>query len=294
MAELKKIQAEVAAYRKRTEELEEIIAKLTSDMKECKRQVVSVPKCEECKSVQAQLARLTEIITGLEKQIEEASAPEACVGCLKLKLDIEKLKQVDESRHTLFKAKDEEVGGLNEQLEVLRQLTNNQRVEYLAMMNEHRDAVDGDLQRYQQELVSISTAGKPLNRALGGDFLDFIPEFNPDESNRTTKEWIEVVEDIKAAYGLTDPEIVASSFRKMVGSAKIWAESISKSGKTWTDWKNLLLENFPSIKSTRALREDAESYSKKDTISMTEYFHTKVTKCKRVGMTEEEVIDYLV
>lgn len=70
------------------------------------------------------------------------------------------------------------------------------------------------------------------------------------------EQFINKMEDYGELYGWDDDDIIHYSLCRLEGNAKIWKDSLPRSYdfRDWSEWKILLFEHFPVLRSIVAMQ----------------------------------------
>lgn len=127
------------------------------------------------------------------------------------------------------------------------------------------------------------------------NFSEILPVFDPVKGdNRNIQLWIQQIEDYGERYGWDETLIIHYTLANLSGVAKRWRDCLKPEERTWAKWKALLLETFPVQENQRDLRVEAQNYRKASGQNITEYYFEKYSRCLKAGMSDEEIIDWVV
>lgn len=91
-------------------------------------------------------------------------------------------------------------------------------------------------QNYQQNFSMINPVAKH----------DLVPIFDPEKSSLTAANWLNKIDQLAEIHGWNDANKSFFMQAKLQGIAKTWYDSVSNYGKTWVEWKQAVIEAFPS------------------------------------------------
>lgn len=126
------------------------------------------------------------------------------------------------------------------------------------------------------------------------DIQDALPKFDPVTGDITVEDWIEKIEEFGPLYNWDDVAIRHYGLVKLAGVARKWRDSLPAQNLSWQEWKDLLVESFPSDDSITKKRLEAQNYKRKSGQNMVEYFYEKLSRCNRARMTDKESIEWII
>ncbi|XP_050298014.1 uncharacterized protein LOC126737249 [Anthonomus grandis grandis] len=75
---------------------------------------------------------------------------------------------------------------------------------------------------------------------------ELVPNFDPEAGDINAVTWINKIEQLALIYSWTDLKKSYFLQAKLTGMAKIWYNGLSDYNKTWDEWKEAILNAFPS------------------------------------------------
>lgn len=161
-----------------------------------------------------------------------------------------------------------------------------------------------DVQRFSppppRELdISLHTPETPQldnEEIMNGSFanMDTIPEFDPDNSQLTAREWIRVVDIVAQKKKWTKEEKKYHMSQKLVGVGRQWYLATNKVDCTWSALKQQFIAAFPSDMDYYTLLHNMFERKKKKEESYASYFTQKVGLLENCGITGGKAISCII
>ncbi|XP_077275167.1 uncharacterized protein LOC143904389 [Temnothorax americanus] len=126
------------------------------------------------------------------------------------------------------------------------------------------------------------------------DVHEALPKFDPVIGDISIEDWINKIEEFGELYNWDDVAIRHYGLVKLSGVVKKWRDSLPAQNLTWREWKELLVEAFPSDDSVTKKHLEAQNYKRKSGQHMVEYFYEKLSRCNKAQMSDAETIEWLV
>lgn len=124
--------------------------------------------------------------------------------------------------------------------------------------------------------------------------LETIPEFDPDHSQLTAREWIRLVDFIGHKKRWTKEEKKYHMSQKLVGVGRQWYLATNKVECTWSALKQQFISAFPSDMDYYTLLQNMFDRKKKKEESYASYFTQKVGLLENCGITGAKAVSCII
>lgn len=124
--------------------------------------------------------------------------------------------------------------------------------------------------------------------------LNVVPEFNPHNKEQTIDSWIHKVDECSQIYGWNDRQVVHYAMPKLTGVAKTWYQGQPSLLHTWSEWKTLLRENFPTRENYADLLQEMLNKRVRYGDALDLYYYSKMNLLNRCEITGRRAVDCLL
>lgn len=121
-----------------------------------------------------------------------------------------------------------------------------------------------------------------------------IPDFDPMVKGQTIQMWLTKVDECAKLYKWGDDQIIHYALPKLVGVAKTWYQALPTMSFSWPEWKNKLLESFPSSDDYAELLTEMLSKRVKYNESLELYYFEKINLLNRCDIKGKRAVDCLL
>lgn len=121
-----------------------------------------------------------------------------------------------------------------------------------------------------------------------------IPEFDPDNSQLTARDWIRVVDAVAHKKKWTKEEKKYHMSQKLVGVGRQWYLATTKVEYTWSALKQQFISAFPSDMDYYTLLQNMFERKKKVEESYASYFTQKVGLLENCGITGAKAVSCII
>lgn len=152
---------------------------------------------------------------------------------------------------------------------------------------------NSDAQLFLTELVKSLTS----NRPEGNKFPmigNVIPEFDPMIKGQTIHVWLSKVDECAKLYNWGDDQIIHYALPKLSGVAKTWYQALPTMSFSWPEWKNKLLESFPSSDDYAELLTEMLTKRVRYNESLELYYYEKINLLNRCEIYGKRAVDCLL
>lgn len=115
---------------------------------------------------------------------------------------------------------------------------------------------------------------------------DSLSYFYPDKPEEPIEKWLRKVEDARKVNNWSESSTIYYALNKLKGSAESWYKSLPDMKLSWEEWKEKLIQAFPSTKDYYELLEDMVKRKKVSDETYSKYFFDKlalINLCKISG-----------
>lgn len=148
--------------------------------------------------------------------------------------------------------------------------------------------------------ISFQTPATPLldnEDTINGmaiSSLETIPEFDPESSQLTAREWIRIVDAVALKKKWTKEEKKYHMSQKLVGVGRQWYLATNKLDCTWNALKSHFIAAFPSDMDYCSLLQKMFDRRKKKDESYATYFTQKVGLLENCGITGAKAVSCII
>lgn len=152
------------------------------------------------------------------------------------------------------------------------------------------------------ESVSVSTtqltttnSGDPpttIVRYVGRN--DFIPEFDPQNTNISVEHWIRNLEAIGKMHGWDERTLICNCTSKLTGYAKNWYERQSCYDVSWHEWKTKLIKAFPFTRNKLSQIRELVNRVKLPREDPIQFYYEKLGIGMSCDMTDEVITEAII
>lgn len=121
-----------------------------------------------------------------------------------------------------------------------------------------------------------------------------IPEFDPLAKEQTIDMWLSKVEECTEIYSWNDKQTIHYALPKLVGHAKAWYQGLPSIKHTWSEWKLLLKESFPSTENYAELLTEMLNRRSRIGESLELYYFSKINLLNRCKIFGKQAVDCLI
>lgn len=123
--------------------------------------------------------------------------------------------------------------------------------------------------------------------------VELIPLFDP-ERMKSTKSWLNKIDQIGKVHGWDDTTMSYCMQARLSGIAKVWYENLDNYALLWPQWKEALLQAFPSNENYVDTLKQMLGYKKLHSESMAHYFYYKNMLVHKCGITEKNAVSCII
>lgn len=148
--------------------------------------------------------------------------------------------------------------------------------------------------------ITFQTASTPMldnEDTINGtsvSVFETIPEFDPDNSQLTARDWIRVVDAVADNKKWTKEEKKYHMSQKLVGVGRQWYLATNKIDCTWNALKSQFIAAFPSDMDFCSLLHNMFERRKKKDESYATYFTQKVGLLENCGITGAKAVSCII
>lgn len=125
---------------------------------------------------------------------------------------------------------------------------------------------------------NTGNASPPAKRFHAG--ADVVPTFDPSDPNADSTKWCRHVDQLAKIYHWSDSMTSYYATTRLLGLAETWRKGMEDIEYTWPQWKEMLIETFPSQKDAASLVGAMMSRKKLPDESYLTYHHEKLALIK--------------
>lgn len=131
------------------------------------------------------------------------------------------------------------------------------------------------------------------NSYKNSEITALIPEFGGHEDD--VEGWLQRIDAIQVVYKVPDEVMQLISIGKLTDQARSWFNTkIEYVTMSWNDLKREMLTMFNSRPNKVVLMKKMEVRKWKKTENFSNYFTDKVMLCNKIGMSDSDIIDYVI
>ncbi|KAL0902042.1 hypothetical protein ABMA27_000009 [Loxostege sticticalis] len=152
---------------------------------------------------------------------------------------------------------------------------------------------NSETQFFLSELVKSLCNSKPEGNKfpmLG----NVIPEFDPMVKGQTIHMWLNKVEECAKLYNWGNDQIIHYALPRLVGVARTWYQALPTMSFSWPEWKNKLIDSFPSSDDYAELLTEMLSKRVKFNESLELYYYEKINLLNRCEIFGKRAVDCLL
>jgi hypothetical protein len=123
---------------------------------------------------------------------------------------------------------------------------------------------------------------------------EIIPLFDPETSEITSGNWLSKIDQLGFIYGWDDE---AKSFymqAKLAGIARLWYNGLKEYNKTWDDWKQALLDAFPSHEYFIDNLKKLLARKKLSNETMMNYYYSKCSVIRQCEISDSNAVSCVI
>ncbi|CAK1595240.1 unnamed protein product [Parnassius mnemosyne] len=124
--------------------------------------------------------------------------------------------------------------------------------------------------------------------------LNVIPDFDPMTREQTVDTWIQKVEECAQIYNWNDKQTIHYALPKLCGVAKTWYQGLPSVFFSWREWKEKLLNSFPSRENYAKLLTEMLSKKSKFGESLELYYYSKLNLLNRCSIFGKNAVDCII
>lgn len=150
-----------------------------------------------------------------------------------------------------------------------------------------------ETQLFFSELIKSLNSARPEGNKfpmLG----NVIPEFDPMVKGQTIHMWLKKVEECAKLYNWGNDQIIHYALPRLVGVARTWYQALPTMSFSWPEWKNKLVDSFPSSDDYAELLSDMLSKRVKYNESLELYYYEKINLLNRCEIFGKRAVDCLL
>lgn len=123
---------------------------------------------------------------------------------------------------------------------------------------------------------------------------DFIPEFDPQNTNISVEHWIRNLEAIGKMHGWDERTLICNCTSKLMGYAKDWYERQSCYEVGWPEWKTKLIKAFPFTKNKLSQIRELVNRVKLPKEDPIKFYYEKLGIGMSCDMTDEVITEAII
>lgn len=139
----------------------------------------------------------------------------------------------------------------------------------------------------------VTPTSRKRRRVTHAD-AEVIPKFRPEENTSNITSWLHKIDQLGEVYGWDATERQFVMQLRLRGSARRWYDDLDDYDLDWDGWKNALETAFPRTIDFVDKLENMMARTKKDSESMTKYYHDKVSLLKKCNIDGESAISCII
>lgn len=166
---------------------------------------------------------------------------------------------------------------------------------------QRKDNTSKDNPRYDDSASNIVNElfkllkGRPSEReSFSSSMNHVIPDFDPLIKEQTMRTWLDKVEECAEIYEWTDRQIIHYALPKLTGHAKLWYAALPSFKRTWPEWKQLLIDNFPSDENFADLLTEMLRRRARFGDSLELYYYNKINLLNRCKIFGRNAVDCII
>lgn len=135
------------------------------------------------------------------------------------------------------------------------------------------------------------------NRPEGNKFPmlgNVIPEFDPMVKGQTMQIWLNKVDECAKLYNWGDDQVIHYALPKLSGVAKTWYQALPTMSFSWPEWRNKLIESFPSSDDYAELLTEMLAKRVRYNESLELYYYEKINLLNRCEIYGKRAVDCLL
>lgn len=141
---------------------------------------------------------------------------------------------------------------------------------------------------------SATTPAPNKRRRVTNADAEVIPKFRPEDNSSNIANWLHKIDQLGAVYGWNATERQFVMQLRLRGSARRWYDDLDDYDLDWEGWKNALKTAFPRSTDHVDKLETMLARTKKESETMTKYYHDKVSLLKKCNINGEEAISCII
>lgn len=126
------------------------------------------------------------------------------------------------------------------------------------------------------------------------NMTESLPSFDPVNGEVDIGQFVDKMEECGYLYNWDDTAIIHFTLSRLKGNASCWRDSLPREDRSWTEWKDLLFENFPVTRSSIQSVLEAQNYRRKAGQSIIDYFYKKLALCNKARLNPDELVEWIV
>ncbi|CAK1592481.1 unnamed protein product [Parnassius mnemosyne] len=123
---------------------------------------------------------------------------------------------------------------------------------------------------------------------------EVIPKFRPEDNTSNVSSWLHKIDQLGEIYGWDATEKQFLMQLRLRGSARRWYDDLDDYNLDWDGWKRALEMAFPRSTDFVSRLEEMLARTKKDSETMTNYFHDKLSLIKKCNIVGENAISCII
>ncbi|XP_041988588.1 uncharacterized protein LOC121739984 isoform X1 [Aricia agestis] len=143
-----------------------------------------------------------------------------------------------------------------------------------------------------EQFLNMLGAGAGSRESFSSTVLaNVIPEFDPLVREQTVNVWIDKVDECAEIYNWSDKQTIHYALPKLSGIAKTWYQGLPSIKHTWSEWKAMLKESFPSTENYAELLTEMLNRRVRPGESLELYYFAKVNLLNRCKIFGKQAVD---
>jgi hypothetical protein len=123
---------------------------------------------------------------------------------------------------------------------------------------------------------------------------EIIPLFDPEMSEITSGNWLSKIDQLGFIHGWDDEAKAFYMQAMLAGIARLWYNGLKEYNKTWDDWKQALLNAFPSHEYFIDNLKKLLARKKLSTETMMNYYYSKCSLIRKCEISDSNAVSCVI
>lgn len=123
---------------------------------------------------------------------------------------------------------------------------------------------------------------------------DVVPEFNPEDREQSSERWLRKVDELRLIFQWSEEATIYLALGKLRGLAATWYKGLQTMMFTWDEWKQKILEAFPSARDYHEMIVDMVNRRKRSDETYSKYYYEKLTLLNQCKITGPEAVSCIL